>query len=350
MSRIRASLRLGAVALLTPLGWSSLAHGQDYAWNPTDVEARRGAFIDRMVAEHGFGREELGGILNEAVVRQSALNAISRPAERVIPWFEYREIFLNEERIDAGAEFWVEHADRVAATSERFGVDPEMILAILGIETLFGERMGTYRVVDALSTLAFAYPPRADFFASELESFLLIYAEEGPVVLDALGSYAGAMGAGQFIPSSYRAYAVDGDSDGHRDLWQNWDDILASVANYLAVHGWRLGEPVAVRASQGTAPGVEPGNRLGLDTTVGALRDRGFGFDADLERETPAMLVAVEGDASTTAYFVGLNNFHVITRYNRSVKYALAAVELSEAIRRRFREIQSVSEGDNETL
>jgi membrane-bound lytic murein transglycosylase B len=350
MSRGRAGTRLVAVALAGMLAWSAGAPAQDYAWDPADVEARRSAFIERMVAEHGFDRDELASILSEAVVRQSALNAISRPAERVIPWFEYREIFLNEQRIDAGARFWADHAERVAATSERFGVDQKMILSILGIETLFGERMGTYRVIDALSTLAFAYPPRADFFASELESFLLIYEEEGPVVLDQLGSYAGAMGAGQFIPSSYRAYAVDADGDGRRDLWQNWDDILASIANYLAVHGWQLGEPVAVEASQGTAPGVEPGNRLGLDTTVGELRDRGFGFEAGLARDEAAMLVAVEGDPSATAYFVGLNNFHVITRYNRSVKYALAAVELSEAIEQRFREMQPGSEGDDETL
>ncbi len=317
---------------------------QDYAYDPADVAARRDAFIDRMVEERGFDRDQLTDILTQAVVRQSALNAISRPAERVIPWFEYREIFLNEQRIDAGAGFWAEHEALVAATAERFGVDPEMILSILGIESLFGERMGTYRVIDALATLAFAYPPRADFFASELEAFLLIYQEEGPVVLEALGSYAGAMGAGQFIPSSYRAYAVDADADGRRDLWTNWDDILASIANYLAVHGWQLGEPVAVAADQGTAAAVEPGNRLGLDTSVGSLRDRGFEFDSGLEADWPAMLVTVEADSTSAGYFIGLNNFHVITRYNRSVKYALAAVQLSEAIAQRYREIQASGE------
>ena len=340
------------------LGWAILAmllvaplpsEAQDYAWNPDDVAVRRAAFIERMATEHRFERSVLAEILEQAVVRQSALNAISRPAERVVPWYEYREIFLTAERIDAGARFWSEHEDLLSATAERFGVDVEMILAILGIETLYGERMGSYRVVDALSTLAFAYPPRADFFASELESFLLIYREEGPTVLEALGSYAGAMGAGQFIPSSYRAYAVDGDADGRRDLWQNWNDILASIANYLAVHGWRLGEPVAVEAVQGSAPGVEPGNRLGLDTTVGSLRERGFGFDPGLDPDEPAMLVAVEQDSASTGYFVGLNNFHVITRYNRSVKYALAALQLSEAIERRFHDIRLAAEVSDET-
>ncbi len=251
---------------------------------------------------------------------------------------------LNDARIDAGARFWREHEALVAATADRFEVEPEIILAILGIESLFGERMGSYRVVDALSTLAFAYPPRADFFASELESFLLIHAEEGPEVLDAVGSYAGAMGAGQFIPSSYRAYAVDADGDGRRDLWGNWDDILASVANYLAVHGWRYGEPVAVPAGQGTAPGAAPGNPLELDETVGSLRAAGYDFDPGLADERPAMLVALERDAGTTGYWVGLHNFRVITRYNRSVKYALAALELSEAIRQRYRELRQVTD------
>jgi len=312
------------------------AAAQDYAYDRADVEARRSAFIERMVAEHGFERDALTGILGQAEIQQSALNAISRPAERVVPWYEYREIFLNEARIEAGVEFWSEHEMLLEQTAARFGVDPEMILAILGIETLFGERMGNYRVVDSLSTLAFAYPPRADFFASELEAFLLIYREEGPAVLGARGSYAGAMGAGQFIPSSYRAYAVDADADGHRDLWENWTDILGSVSNYLAKHGWRPGEPVAVAAEQGRAPGMAPGNRLGLDDTVGSLRAQGYEFSPELADDLAAMLVAVERSDQETEYFVGLKNFQVITRYNRSVKYALAALELSEAIEQRY--------------
>ena len=315
------------------------AAAQDYAWSAADVETRRDAFVDRMVESHGFDREEIAAILAEASIQQSALNSISRPAERVVPWYEYRQIFLTAERIEAGARFWIEHEALVAATSERFGLEPEMMLAIVGIESRFGERMGSYRVVDALSTLAFAYPPRADFFAGELESFLLIYAEEGPVVLDALGSYAGAMGAGQFIPSSYRNFAVDADADGRRDLWANWNDILASVANYFAEHDWRPGEPIAVTAGQGTGPAVEPNNRLELDTSIAELRSSGYEFPSGLADELPAMLVAVEGDASSTAYWIGLHNFRVITRYNRSVKYALAAFELSAAIEKRYREL-----------
>jgi membrane-bound lytic murein transglycosylase B len=334
----------GCLAALCVAGPVTVS-AQDFAYDPANVAMRRSAFIERMTTKHDFDAAELTAILGQAAIQQSALNAISRPVERVVPWYEYRGIFLNDARIDAGARFWVEHEPLVAYTSEQFGVDPEMILAILGIESLFGERMGTYRVVDALATLAFAYPPRADFFASELESFLLIYAEEGPVVLDAVGSYAGAMGAGQFIPSSYRAYAVDADDDGRRDLWANWSDILASIANYFAEHDWRLGEPIAVAAAQGSAPGMAPGNRLELNETVGSLRTQGYVFDAELAADLPAMLVALEQDESGTGYWIGLHNFRVITRYNRNVKYALAAFELSRAILERYMETQAEGQG-----
>lgn len=333
--------------LLTGAPLSAMA--QDYPYDPADVEGRRSTFITRMIEDHEFEREILTDILSQATIQQSALNAISRPAERVVPWYEYREIFLNEQRINAGAEFWLEYEYLLAETSERFGVETRMLLAILGVETYFGQRMGSYRVIDALSTLAFAYPPRADFFASELESFLLIYADEGPAVLEALGSYAGAMGAGQFIPSSYRAYAIDADGDGRRDLWQDWNDILASVANYLAVHGWRFGQPVAVAARQGSASGMVPGNRLWLDETVGSLREQGYEFTPDLDDDLEAMLVAVERDNANTEYFVGLHNFQVITRYNRNVKYALAVLELSDVIERRYDGMQDASEARDES-
>ena len=333
-----ACLTFSVVALAAPRAGSA----QDYEYDPADVQERRSAFVARMAGEHGFEPDVVAELLGGATVQQSALNAISRPVERVVPWYEYREIFLDEARIDAGVRFWAEHEALLEETAASFGVDPEMILAILGIETLYGQRMGSYRVIDALSTLAFAYPPRADFFASELEAYLLIYRDEGPAILDAQGSYAGAMGAGQFIPTSYRAYAVDADGDGRRDLWQSWSDILGSIANYLARHGWRFGEPIAVAALQGSGPAVTPGNRLGLDQTVGALRARGYEFSSELADGLDAMLVAVEQSDEDTAYFVGLQNFHVITRYNRSVKYALAALELSEAIEQRYRERNAI--------
>jgi membrane-bound lytic murein transglycosylase B len=237
--------------------------------------------------------------------------------------------------MDRGAEFWLQHADIIGAAARRFGVDAAMIVAIIGVETLYGERMGSYRVLDALTTLAFAYPPRAAFFGSELESLFLLSREEGPGILDASGSYAGAMGAGQFIPSSFRAYAVDGDGDDRRDLWESWADIVASVANYLSEHGWREGDMVAEPATRGAAAG-EPSNRLELTDTVGALRAAGYEFAANLSPSTPAAVIALERDDERLEYWVGYHNFFVITRYNRSLKYAMAAFQLSLEIRRLF--------------
>lgn len=301
------------------------------------AERARARFIDRMVAGHGYDRDGLEQLLADAHIDATILEAIARPAERVVPWFDYRAIFLTEQRIADGVRFWQAHHALIERTAERFGVAPEVLVAILGVETFYGQRMGRYRVIDALSTLAFAYPPRADFFARELESFLLLHREEGYSLAEALGSYAGAMGAGQFIPSSYRMYAVDGNDDGHRNLWSDWSDILASVANYLSRHGWRDGEPVAVAAQRAARVGAAaPSNRLELDTTVDELRARGYEFDAALPAAAKAAAFSFEASPSATEYWVGLNNFWVITRYNRSTKYALAVHELSQAIRSEF--------------
>lgn len=310
---------------------------QEVAVDAAAVEAARASFIERMAAEHAFERAEVESILAGATIEQDILRAISRPAERVVPWYEYRSIFLTAARIDAGVAFWRANAELVESTARTHGVEPELLLAIVGVESLFGQRMGRYRVLDALSTLAFAYPPRATFFASELEAFLLMSREEGPQVLDALGSYAGAMGAGQFIPSSFRAYAVDADADGRRDLWSSWADILGSVANYFAEHGWREGERIVVEATKGPDwTGPEPGQGLDLDETVGSLEQQGYVLAAELPAPTPAMAFALERDASSAEYWVGFHNFRVITRYNRSVKYALAAHQLSLAIREAY--------------
>lgn len=300
-------------------------------------EAARTAFIDKMVGTHGFDRAEVTKLIGAAVIDQTILDTMSRPAERVVPWFEYRNIFMTEARIAAGVKFWGEHAATLEQVAERYGVAPEMIVAIVGIETFFGTRMGRYRVLDALATLAFAYPPRATFFTSELESFLLLTREEQVDPTAALGSYAGAMGAGQFIPSSYRAYAVDGDADGKRDLWTDWDDVFGSVANYFAKHGWRTGEPVMESATRPDSfSGPEPRNALDLDGTVGSLTDLGYVFTTTLPTEAPAAAYSFEARGGGSEYWVGYHNFYVVTRYNRSTKYALAAHQLSQAIRSRY--------------
>ena len=308
--------------------------------------AGRAAFIDKMVEQHDFDRAELTALLDAAVIDENILETIARPAERVVPWFEYRNIFLTEERIAAGVRFWTEHADTIARVAERYGVAPEMIVAILGIETYFGTRMGRYRVLDALATLAFAYPPRAPFFTSELESFLLLTREERVDPTSALGSYAGAMGAGQFIPSSYRAYAVDGDDDGKRDLWSNWNDVLGSVANYFRRHGWRTGEPVTEQAVRPDGfAGPEPRNALDLDATVGSLTEQGYRFAATLPPDAKAAAYSFEAAGGGSEYWIGYHNFYVVTRYNRSTKYALAAHQLSQAIRGRYYEAVASNAG-----
>ena len=309
-------------------------------------DAAREAFIDKMVDSHGFDRAELTKLIGAAVIDQTILDTMARPAERVVPWFEYRNIFMTEERIAAGVRFWAEHAGNLERVAERYGVAPEMIVSIVGIETYFGTRMGKYRVLDALATLAFAYPPRASFFAAELESFLLLTREEKVDPTAALGSYAGAMGAGQFIPSSYRAYAVDADSDGKRDLWTDWDDVFGSVANYFAKHGWRTGEPVmepAMRPERFVGP--EPRNSLDLGDTVGSLTEQGYVFTTTLPLSAPAAAYSFEAQGGGSEYWVGYHNFHVVTRYNRSTKYALAAHQLSQAIRSRYIETVASAAG-----
>ena len=300
--------------------------------DPAAVERARDAFVDRMVEEHGFEAAELDAILDGAEINQDILEAISRPAERVLAWHEYQDIFLTDTRVNGGVEFWQEHAGEIASASESFGVAPELLVAILGVETNYGTRMGGYRVIDALATLAFAYPPRSGFFTSELEAFFLLAREEGMDPETLLGSYAGAMGAGQFISSSFRAYAVDGNGDGVRDLWEDWEDVLASVANYFKAHGWRAGETVVERAvlGDGRSSG-EPDNSMELNDSLASVRGAGFEVDSDLPAETPVTLLLLEGDDGQE-HWIGFHNFRVITRYNRSVMYALAVHQLGRAI------------------
>jgi membrane-bound lytic murein transglycosylase B len=320
-------------AALACVSSESMAQRSDAA----AIEKARREFLERMVTEHDFDRAELAALLEKATINQSILDAISRPAERVVPWHEYRKIFLTEERINAGVEFWRNNGAAIHQAAERYGVAPEMLVAIVGVETFFGRITGRYRVLDALATLAFAYPPRAKFFAGELEHFLLLSREEGPSFLEATGSYAGAMGAGQFIPSSFRAYAVDANEDGRRDLWTDWEDVMGSVANYFKKHDWRTGQPVVARATRrADFQGPEPTNSLDLGETVASLRAMGYEFETDLPASAPAAAYALEAEGGGSEYWVGFHNFRVITRYNRSPKYALAAYQLSQAIRSRL--------------
>ncbi len=261
-------------------------------------------FIELMVQEHGFEQQQIEQFLADARPRQAILDAISRPAERVRPWHEYRKIFLTEKRLQQGLKFWQQNARALAGAEQQYGVAAEYIVAIIGVETMYGANTGSYRVLDALATLGFDYPPRQDFFRRQLVEFLLLAREHQLEPGSLTGSYAGAMGLPQFMPGSYRAYAVDFNNDGHIDIWQDAEDAIGSVANYFAVHGWRSGEPV-VRQLQ--------------DGEQAADEEQGISFS--LETETGLQ------------HWFGLPNFVTITRYNRSNMYAMAVHQLAQQLK-----------------
>ena len=290
------------------------------------------SFIDSMVSNHSYDRDTLEGVLLQAETKESILEAIARPAERTLEWHEYRDIFLTNERIEAGAEFWRENSEELQRISDETGVTVEILVGIIGVETYFGRITGNYRVLDALSTLAFEYPPRSRFFRGELEQFLLLVREEGMNATDATGSYAGAMGRPQFMPSSFRAYAVDSSDDGKRDIWSNWTDVMGSIANYFVRHGWRKDDEVVVQASLSNQwQGELPENKLKPEETITSLSHQGVLFVTELPGDNKSQLLTLQGDDGTE-HWVGFHNFFVITRYNRSVMYALAVHQLGQEI------------------
>jgi len=290
------------------------------------------AWVGSVASEQGLDAGYLLAALREARSQPSIIEAMSRPAERTKTWGEYRAIFLTPERIKAGVAFWQGHAAELERVARDTGVPAEMLVGILGVETYFGRHTGKYRVLDSLGTLAFDYPPRSGFFQRELAQFFLLARDEGLDPGQPLGSYAGAMGAPQFMPSSYRAYAADGDGDGRRDLFNSWPDVLASIANYFVAHGWRGGEPIAAPATASRQLAQRPAeNKLSADSTVAGLRQQGLGFETALGDKAPAGLLVFDG-AGGTEHWAGFHNFFVITRYNRSSMYGLAVYQLGQAI------------------
>lgn len=289
-------------------------------------------FINEMVAEHEFEQAELEQLFTQAVKKQNILDAISRPAEKTLTWAGYRKIFITDSRIKGGVKFWQENEAILNRAATEFGVPQEIIVAIIGVETRYGGNKGSYRVLDALSTLAFDYPRRAKFFRRELKEFLLLSREQKQNPLDLIGSYAGAMGYGQFIPSSYRAYAVDYDQDAFADIWNNTEDAIGSVANYFKRHGWKTGEQVVVRSR------VEKifdesiiNDSLKPKRNLAEIKAKGFLPTVTLNDEQPASAVRLEGQYGTE-YWIGLQNYYVITRYNHSRLYAMAVWQLSQEI------------------
>ncbi|NCF33028.1 MAG: lytic murein transglycosylase B [Proteobacteria bacterium] len=293
-------------------------------------------YMDQLVQEHGFSSPELEEVFGAAKRRQDIIELISRPAERRLNWQEYSQIFLDEQRIAGGVEFWRQNQETLARAQQKYGVPPEIIVAIIGVETRYGRVTGGHRVVDALMTLGFDYPPRAQFFRKELTQFLLLAREEGKDPLSLKGSYAGAMGFGQFIPSSYRSYAVDFDNDGVRDIWQNRVDAIGSVANYFRRHGWRGDHHVAVpvEIQNESQELLELANESLKPThSVAEMAQMGVVVD-DLDLNARALLLQLSGGAKPE-YWLAFDDFYVITRYNHSRLYAMAVYQLGQAIMQR---------------
>jgi len=284
------------------------------------------SFIDEVVKRHGFKPGELKRLFAKVQRVDPALKLIL-PGEP-LTWNDYRAQFVNETRVANGLAFWKENRRSLARAEKQYGVPAQYIVAIIGVETNYGRNMGKYRVIDALSTLAFDYPPRSSFFRRELEQYLLLAREEGIDVFATRGSYAGAIGIPQFMPTSLRRYAVDFNGDGRIDLARSSADAVGSVANFLKEHGWQAGEPVLLKAKPSPDAiakymdgSFEPRYRIAELTAAG------------LEVESPpsadmlGTLVALGAE-----YRVGLRNFYVITRYNRSALYAGAVNDLGEAL------------------
>ena len=285
-------------------------------------------FIDEMVEKHGFNRDVLVSQFAAAEKLDGVLEAIAKPAEKVLTWEDYRPIFVTSKRVRQGNRFLKEHYETLKRAEKEFGVPVEIITAIIGVETYYGRLSGNTQVFDSLVTLGFDYPPRAPFFLSELEQFLLLTREENIDVKDVRGSYAGAMGMPQFISSSYRHYAVDFDGDGKRDLWNNTEDVIGSVANYFKDHGWESGKPVVIEASV-TKPVEETRNKLKPHTRIVDLANQGVFPRGRVDNEAKATLVTLQGRKGKE-YWLGMDNFYVITRYNHSALYAMAVYQLSQ--------------------
>lgn len=288
-------------------------------------------FIDKMATEHQFDRKKLDGIFKKVDIKHKIIKTMNRPAEGM-PWYKYRKIFMTKSRINEGVKFWKENNDALVATEEKYGVPAQIIVAIIGVETKYGGNKGHDRVIDALSTLAFNYPKRSKFFTSELENFLILCREEKMNPLEPKGSYAGAMGIPQFMPSSYRAYAADYEEDGKRDIWNNPADAIASVANYFKAHHWKKGEKIIFPASvtgeahkEALTKGLEP------DLTWKAVQAMQVKTTPEIKGEEVVKLLSYEQEKGHDLW-IALHNFYVITRYNHSALYAMAVYQLSEAI------------------
>ncbi len=296
------------------------------------VDESKVAVFAREVSQRSeYTLEEMTVILNEASYDQTIIDKISKPAEGTMTWERYRNIFMKEERIAAGVKFWDEYEPVIRQVSEESGVSEEAIIGIIGVETYYGKIRGSYRVLDALYTLAFGYPKRSSFFTAELENYLVLAKKENLDVYTMKGSYAGAMGYCQFMPSSYEAYALSFE-DGTRDLMTP-EDAIASVANYLKVHRWEKGGRVTMEVANLVNPqkvatkSVKPSNSLRY------YSDQGYMPSGNVSPSAKVALIALDHEDGSLEYWFGFNNFYVITRYNHSKLYAMAVHQLGQAVK-----------------
>ncbi len=321
-----------AIVAVMASGLSPMAGAQTGFENNPDVDA----FITQVVDEHQFDRDSLIQLFRQGRIQHGVLQAIARPGTSR-PWHEFRVSTITAARIREGGDYWRRNARALARASAEYGVPEEIIVATIGIETSYGRTLGRNRVFDALATLAFGYPPRAALFRSELIELLLLARETGVDPMHYRGSYAGALGVPQFLPSSYRRHAVDFDADGRRDLW-NHADAIGSIANYYRAYGWVAGQPVLMALERTNEPPGDAFRQLlerGIQphSSVAAFRQAGVSLAGAADEDALACAFAAETEAGT-AYWLGFNNFYVITRYNRSINYALSVYELAHALRR----------------
>jgi len=331
----RSLFLLGSVGLFACTG--APVHSVTSERLDPDTEIK--PFVNDLASRHGFEREQLEQLLAGVRVRPEVLEAFSRPAES-LNWYQYQPIFLTETRIQKGEAFWRANAEVLDEASRKYGVAPEIIVAIIGVESLYGTRKGKHQVLDSLATLAFRYPRRSKFFRAELEQFLLLAQQEGFDTPAIKGSYAGAMGIPQFISSSYRRYAVDFDGNGVRDLLGSQADAIGSVANYLSKHGWQRDGAVALPASVSgekykalVKKGAKP------HIPVSDMHNFGVVVLYASENESPGALIELK-NKNDIEHWVGLQNFYAITRYNHSSLYAMAVFQLAREIRKRYRGVE----------
>ncbi len=329
----RLSLARLPIFLMT-LMFMSPSHAMTFSEYP-----ELGVFAADMVENHGFTTLEIQRAFRCAQLRPEIIEAMERPAE-ALPWYEYQKIFLTEENVQRGIQFWKKNAAAFERAREQYGVAPEIIAAILGVETQYGKNKGNYRVLDALATLMLNYPSRAAFFRGQTEEFLLLARELQVNPCHLKGSYAGAMGMPQFIPSSYRRYAVDFDGDGKRDILGSPEDAIGSVANYLKNSGWETNAPVVddVRVEGTLYFWIE---RLGIKPLLSIHHLVQYGIYPPPRKEYDRRAALIELEGETGPFFrLGYNNFYAITRYNHSTHYAMAVYELGERMRKR-REVET---------